>query len=83
MIKKKAYEFFGTMDDIIDLIKNLPPAPTQAWLQDWKEFIIEKAIGHTDKREFYHEKTKLRACFDLKKEGAPALKIIPKKDEET
>ena len=70
MGKKDAYEFFGTMDDILELIKKLPPAPTQAWLQDWKEFIIEKAIGRTDKKEFYHEKTKLRVRFDPAKEGA-------------
>ena len=69
MSKKKQYQFFGTLGDIIDLIKNLPPAPTQAFLQDWKEFII-KSLKELDHREFYHEKTKLRVRFDKSREGA-------------
>mgnify|MGYP006988857410 CR=1 FL=1 len=73
MSKKKAYEFFGTMDDILDLIKNLPPAPTQAWLQDWKEFISEKIQKKIDHHEFYHEKTKFRVRFDPAKEGKPCF----------
>ena len=63
----------GTLGDLVDLIHRLPPAPTQAWMQDWKEFIIEEAIGHTDSREFYHIKTKLRARFDPAKEGKPGF----------
>lgn len=73
MSKKRAYEFFGTMGDIMDAIKNLPPAPTQAWMQDWKEFISEKITQQLPHREFYHKKTKLRVRFDLKKEGAPGF----------
>ena len=72
MSKKKKYQFFGTIGDIIELIKSLPPAPTQAFLQEWKEFIIKSAqkLNH---REFYHNITKLRARFDAKKEGAPGF----------
>ena len=51
MSKNKSYLFFGTPGDIIDLIKSLHPAPTQVFLQEWKEFIIEEAIGHTLARE--------------------------------
>ena len=42
MSKKKKYQFLGTLGDIVELIKSLPPAPTQAFLQEWAEFVIEK-----------------------------------------
>lgn len=76
MSKKVAYEFFGTMGDIMDVIKNLPPAPTQAWMQDWKEFISEKVQKQIDHREFYHKITQLRVRFDYAKEGAKGFKAI-------
>lgn len=57
------------------MIKNLPPAPTQAFLQDWKEFII-KSLKELDHREFYHEKTKLRVRFDKAREGATGFEGI-------
>ena len=74
MSKNKKYQFIGTIGDIIDLIKSLPPAPTQAFLQDWKEFVIEKAIESTNSKEFYHILTKLRVRFDPKTEGASGFK---------
>ena len=70
MGKNNAYNFFGTLDDILELIKKLPPLPTPEWLKDWQEFVIEEAIGHTAAREFYHILTKLRVRFDPAKEGA-------------
>ncbi|MBR2733418.1 MAG: hypothetical protein IKD80_04115 [Selenomonadaceae bacterium] len=73
MSKNKSYQFLGTIGDIIDLIKSLPPTPTQKFFQTWKEFIIEKAVGHTTAREFYHILTKLRVRFDPAKEGAPGF----------
>ena len=42
----------GTLDDILDLIKKLPPYPTLKWLEEWQEFVIEKAIGRTAAGEF-------------------------------
>lgn len=71
MSKNKSYQFFGTLGDIIDLIKKLPPTPNQVFFQTWKEFIIEKAVGRTTAREFYHLITKLRIRFDPAKKGAP------------
>lgn len=73
MSKKKRYQFFGTAGDIIDLIKSLPPAPTQEFLQDWKEFISEKVTKILPHREFYHKRTELRVRFDYAKEGAPGF----------
>ena len=69
MSKKKSYEFFGTIGDIIELIKSLPPAPTQIFLQEWYEFVVEKNPVYYLHREFYHKITKLRARFDLGQEG--------------
>ena len=46
MSKKKAYQFIGTIGDIIDLIKSLPPTPTQAFLEEWNEFIIKNVTKH-------------------------------------
>ena len=73
MSKKKAYQFIGTIGDIIDLIKSLPPTPTQAFLEEWNEFIIKNVTKKILPREFYHKITKLRARFDAKKEGAPGF----------
>ena len=73
MSKKKSYEFFGTIGDIIDLIKSLPPAPTQVFLEAWYEFVIEKNPFYHLHREFYHKITKLRACFDVRQEGKPGF----------
>ena len=70
MSKNKKYLFTGTMGDLVDLIKKLPPYPTLKWLEEWHEFVIEEAIGHTAAREFYHILTKLRVRFDPKTEGA-------------
>ena len=69
MSKKKKYQFLGTLGDIVELIKSLPPAPTQAFLQEWAEFVIEKNPFYFLHREFYHKLTKLRARFDLGQEG--------------
>lgn len=44
MSKKKQYKFFGTMGDIIDLIRSLPPTPNQGFLKEWNEFVI-KTVG--------------------------------------
>ena len=76
MSKNKSYLFLGTLGDIVDLIKSLPPAPTQEFLQDWKEFIIEESIGYTLAREFYNILTKLRVRFVLilRKRGHQDLK---------
>ena len=74
MGKNNSYNFLETLDDILDLIKKLPPVPTLEWLKDWQEFVIEKAIGHTAAREFYHTLTKLRVRFDPKTEGAPGFR---------
>ena len=73
MSKNKKYQVTGTVGDIVDLIRSLPIFPTQFFLRDWIEFVIEKAIGHTTSREFYHKITKLRVRFDPKKEGAPGF----------
>ncbi len=70
MSKKKKYQFFGTLEDIVDLIRSLPPAPTQAFLQEWNEFISAKITKVLNHREFYHIKSKLRARFDKAREGA-------------
>lgn len=70
MSKKKKYQFSGTLEDIVDLIRSLPPAPTQAFLQEWKEFTSEKITKVLPHMEFYHAKTKLRARFDKAREGA-------------
>ena len=70
MSKKKAYQFWGTKGDIIDLIKSLPPEPNQEFLKDWNEFISEHAPVNLPHREFYHKRTQLRVRFDYAKEGA-------------
>ena len=66
-------EYSKLIGDIVDLIRSLPIFPTQFFLRDWIEFVIEEAIGHTTAREFYHKLTKLRVRFDPKKEGAPGF----------
>ena len=77
MSKKKKYQFSGTLDDIIDLIKSLPPTPTQDFLQEWNEFIIKTGkVVILDHREFYHKVTKLRVRFDLAKEGKTGFKAL-------
>ena len=73
MSKNKKYQFTGTVGDIVDLIRSLPIFPTQFFLRDRIEFVIEEAIGHITAREFYHKLTKLRVRFDPKKEGAPGF----------
>lgn len=73
MGKNNSYNFFGTLEDIVELIRKLPPVPIIEWLKDWNEFIIEEAIGHTDAKEFYHKLTKLRVRFDPAKEGKPGF----------
>lgn len=70
MSKKKNYQFLGTLGDIIDLIKKLPPFPNQAFLQEWNEFVIKNNPLYIFHREFYHKITQLRARFDVGKEGA-------------
>lgn len=70
MSKNKKYLFFGTLWDIIDLIRSLPPTPDKGFLKEWNEFLIEEAAGRTLAREFYHILTKLRVRFDPAKEGA-------------
>ena len=73
MSKKKAYQFFGTTGDIIDLIKSLPSTPTPTFLKEWNEFISPKITKILPHREFYHKKTELRVRFDYAKEGAPGF----------
>lgn len=76
MSKKKAYEFLGTTDDIIEAIKSLPPIPIPEWLADWYEFISDKIVKAIDHREFYHKKTKLRVRFDYAQKGAKGFKAF-------
>ena len=73
MSKKDAYEFLGTLDNIRELIKKLPPVPNEEWLKEWNEFIPKNLKKQIDHREFYHKKTKLRARFDPAKEGKPGF----------
>lgn len=73
MSKKTAYQFFGTVGDIIDLIKSLPPTPNQGFLKEWNEFIIKNVGERILPREFYHKLTKLRVRFDAAREGAPGF----------
>ena len=70
MSKKKKYQFWGTLGDIIDIIRSLPPTPTQAFLEDWYEFVSEYNPVSFLHREFWHKMTKLRVRFDVGKEGA-------------
>ena len=70
MSKRKQYQFFGTLGDIIDIIRSLPPTPSQIFLETWYEFVIEKNPFYHLHREFYHKLTKLRARFDVGQEGA-------------
>lgn len=73
MSKNKKYQFTGTVGDIIDLIKSLPPAPTQVFLETWYEFVVEKNPVYYLHREFYHKITKLSVRFDVKQEGKPGF----------
>lgn len=76
MSKKRAYQFFGTLGDIIDLIRSLPPTPNQGFLKEWNEFIIETVSDKVLPREFYHKVTNLRVRFDAAKEGATGFEGI-------
>jgi hypothetical protein len=74
MSKGASYAFHGTKGDIVHMIQNLPPRPDKEFLQDWSEFINEKAIGKTTSREFFHNETKLRVRFDHAEDGKPGFK---------